>query len=475
MNKIEKIIFYIFIFLLPFQIGRFVFSFAPLNSSFYHQVFIYLSDVLIVSLLWFCGWRVWNDDQERSSCLSAIKKDFLLILFFAISGLSIFVAGNKGLAIFHFIKLTEFILFYFYIRQNFKYFDIKKFSWIFISAALLQIFIAGLQFYFQQSVGLKYLGESPLSPLIAGVAKIDENSFKLIRSYGTFPHPNILAAFLIFAALMTHYIAANDALSNASFFCRMRHKKYAALMTHSVILSAILLGLFLTFSKIALASFVVIAILFIFLYLFCHSRLPSCCHSRENGNLDSINSSLDPRLREDDRKECGDSNIRYSDICKIFFITFIIFTSLFIIFNKEIFARFLEEQSVSQRIFYSNIAQKAISDNPLFGVGVGNFINYFYNIYPALPDWQYQPVHNLFLLITSETGIISGLLFIAFIAISIYRFLKNKNRQLFDWTIFFIFINFLILANFDHYFWTLQQGQILFWLILGILNSRNNI
>lgn len=434
MHKTERFIFYSCIFLLPFQIGTLVFSFVPIESSFYHQFFIYLSDILIIGLLGFWGWRILKDGQEKNAYFAAIKKDFLLGLFLVFSGLSIFAAANKGLAIFHFIKLFEFALFYFYIRQNFRYIDINFFSYIFIGSALIQVFIADLQFHFQQSIGglLRYLGESPLSPTISGVAKIDENGIKLIRGYGTFPHPNILAAFLVSAVLMTY----SAVLSNASLMRHRINDAFQGKMTYLFIFFAVLLGLFLTFSKIALASFIVVcAFLITFIYF-------------------------------------KNINFLKSDICKIFFTTFAIYTSLFIVFNQEIFARFSEEQSISQRIFYSDIAKNAITENPLFGVGIGNFISYFYNTHPALPDWQYQPVHNLFLLIASETGIISGFLFIAFIAINIYRFWKNKNNQIFNWIIFFIIINFLILANFDHYFWTLQQGQILFWLTLGLLNSR---
>lgn len=437
MSKLEKTVFYAFIFLLPFQIGRFVFSFAPLELFFYHQAFVYLSDILIFGLLGFWGRRILKDKQERNLLFDAIKKDIFLILFFVISGISIFVATNKGLAIFHFVKLFEFALFYFYIRLNFKYIDIKKFSWVFIGTALAQVFIVDLQFHFQQSIGgiLRYLGESSLSPAISGVAKIDENGIKLIRGYGTFPHPNILASFLIFAAFII-LAAANDALSNASL---MRHKINDALrskMTHLFIIFAVLLGLFLTFSKIALASFIAVcATLFGFLY---------------------FKNTISPKSR----------------IYKVFFATFIIFTSLFIVFNQEIFARLSEEQSILQRIFYSDISLGAIASSPILGIGIGNFVDYFHSSYPALPEWQYQPVHNLFLLIVSETGVIGGFLFIMFIAISSYRFFKNKNNQIFNWITFFIFINFLILANFDHYFWTLQQGQVLFWLTLGLLNSR---
>ena len=32
-----------------------------------------------------------------------------------------------------------------------------------------------------------------------------------------------------------------------------------------------------------------------------------------------------------------------------------------------------------------------------------------------------------------------------------------------------IFLGFLFIGFFDHYFWTIQQGQLTFWLIAGLL------
>ena len=32
-----------------------------------------------------------------------------------------------------------------------------------------------------------------------------------------------------------------------------------------------------------------------------------------------------------------------------------------------------------------------------------------------------------------------------------------------------IFVSFLVISLFDHYFWTLQQGRLIFWLVLGML------
>jgi len=38
-----------------------------------------------------------------------------------------------------------------------------------------------------------------------------------------------------------------------------------------------------------------------------------------------------------------------------------------------------------------------------------------------------------------------------------------------------IFISFLFIGLFDHYFWTLQQGRLIFWLVLGFMLLSSNI
>lgn len=427
MNKLEKIIFYIFIFLLPFQIGGLIFSFQPLETSFYHQIFFYLSDILILVLIGFWILRMFKDAKEKIVLAEFLKKDFILILFFLISGFSIIVAANKGLAIFHLVKLFEFLLLYFYIKQNFKNFGIRKFFLILIVTALYQVFIAVIQFYFQENIGLKYLGESSLSPVIDGVAKINEDGFKMIRAYGTFPHPNILASFLSLALFLPYYL-----------YLRNRAENKARDIFYVLLFLAFSVGLFFTFSRAAILSFVIISFLFFaFLIL------------RKNSVFDKVK------------------------IYKLAALSATIFLTLTFVFNREIISRLSEDQSLSQRIYYVNVAKEAIFSHPFFGIGIGNFTSYFYGNFSGLFDWQYQPVHNLFLLIAAEIGIFGALLFLFFIVKSLFESLK-KLENLFQYIILFSFLNFLILASTDHYFWTIQQGQILFWLVLGILNSNKN-
>lgn len=440
MTRIEKILFYTFIFLLPFQIGKFLFALSPLPEFFYHQVFIYLSDILIVAFLLFWKVRILKDGQERQKLYDAIKKDLPLILFFIFSGISIFIADNEYLSFFHFIKLFEFIAFYFYIRQNFEHINIKKFAYILIFSAIFQVIIADAQFHFQESIGLKYFGESPLSPTVDGVAKINESGFKLIRPYGTFPHPNIFAAFLILALFMTYFaLFSNGAKMGQNKTVTIINK--AKYILPYFALFALIFGLILTFSRSAICSFVVMSALFF------------------------VTIAL--------KKELA---IEKWNILKVAIISVFIFVILGAVFNKEIFFRsqsILNDSSLSQRIFYNDIAKNEIISSPIFGVGIGNFITEFYSQNSDLMNWQYQPAHNLFVLVSAEIGLIAVLLLIVFIIKSVVDFLNKSEKNIFQWSILFAVLAFLILANTDHYFWTIQQGQILFWMILGVVNSNN--
>ena len=60
------------------------------------------------------------------------------------------------------------------------------------------------------------------------------------------------------------------------------------------------------------------------------------------------------------------------------------------------------EEAVQLRIFYNKESLKSLN---WFGVGPGNFVNWLMVKDPNLPRSLYQPVHNIYLLIYSETGI----------------------------------------------------------------------
>ena len=130
----------------------------------------------------------------------------------------------------------------------------------------------------------------------------------------------------------------------------------------------------------------------------------------------------------------------------------------------------LADQSFNLRSFYNQVALSFIVQNPALGVGIGNFVWAFQNSQQLVEPWMYQPVHNIYLLIAAETGLLGLLAFLIFLFLTIrsawkYRFNSKESYLLFA-------ICFLLLVGlFDHFEWDLQQGQILFWLFLGMLAS----
>ena len=128
-------------------------------------------------------------------------------------------------------------------------------------------------------------------------------------------------------------------------------------------------------------------------------------------------------------------------------------------------------QPFSERIEYNLIAVETIYDNLLFGVGNGNFVSVMTDHSETqLEKWQFQPIHNIYLLIAAEVGLIGFLLFFLFI----YTIAKSVPRgtSIGNSMPTALFIGLLIIGIFDHYLWDIQQGSLIFWIGLGLLSLR---
>jgi O-antigen ligase len=122
-------------------------------------------------------------------------------------------------------------------------------------------------------------------------------------------------------------------------------------------------------------------------------------------------------------------------------------------------------QTISQRLTLSIIAAKMIQERFLIGEGLNTFIikSVIFKIGNSYL-WLLQPVHNIFLLVFSETGIF-GLLLMCFLFNKlISKSLLRKNIFLAMSVIFII-----ITSLFDHYWFTIQQNLLLFSLLSGLI------
>jgi O-antigen ligase len=411
-----------------------------------------------------------NVIQNKSSVIrnyyshNVSRETFYLLIFLGWVGLSIFWSQYRPIAIYRFLTLAEIVLFTFVAVKQ-----LKKSSWLNIAVfalvinTLFQSLLGIAQFIHNESLGLRILGESIIGPNITGVAKIIIDSEKHIRVYGTFPHPNILAGFLIipllliFAEFVQRKFLLNSSQLSSSQISReslptkearararhdnVPHETFLWFIPMSALFAILLitgLGFFLTFSRSAfLGLFIGLAIYFSWITF-------------------SWRSTKEFKI-----------NFRFLTLL----ISVVALATIILINNTSFFSN----QSLEERELYKIVSYETISEHPITGVGIGQFILNEYSINSKLESWKYQPVHNVYLLVFSELGIVGFIIFFLFL-ISIFLMIrKDEQRERYRiltlLLIYCIILSFIIISLFDHYFWDIKQGTLIFVLPLIILSS----
>lgn len=332
-----------------------------------------------------------------------------IVVLIALAAVNCLFSTSPSESIYRWLKVFEFALFaIFIVKQNiFKIETIIKtlfYSSVFFS--LIGIF----QFLKNNTIGglLYWLGERSFNIVTPGIALVSLNGVEHLRAYSTFSHPNSLAGFLgaiLIFALLSGILKRN--ISN--ILC-------------VVVISACF---FLTFSLSA--YFGLLVVLFFVLFF---------------------------------RKE------KIFTFSVLMFIFISVLSSLLLtLFSPAIISKFGPFQNnINERFNLAHLAGLMISKNFLFGLGLGTFIINIPGLQSGLNYlWLLQPVHNIFLLVFSETGIIGLLGFCLFIYKIIKKSLSQKKINL---VLTFLFIIFTALT--DHYWLTLQQNFLLFSLLIGL-------
>jgi O-antigen ligase len=360
---------------------------------------------------------------------------YLLLLFVAWSFISIAWSPYSPIAIYRSLTLLEIFLFstivYKKLVADSHFFGISLVS--LTINGFIQAIIGIFQFIYGHSLGLRLFGESIVSRETPGVAKLVIDGTKHIRAYGTFPHPNIMAVFLIIPLIIILISLINRWQSKFVSRATILNRIPTSLIL--VFLFVIGLGFILTFSRSAFLG-LFIALLFVF-YSFMR-------------------------------------NLQYKKqilIVLLLIIVALIGSVYFVSHNTSLFS----DQSMKERNSYVNVARETISAHPLIGVGAGQFVLEEYSENTNLEGWQYQPVHNVYLLLASELGITGLVLFLIFMATLLFRESGGgKNTYILTcYNFCCIMFSFLIIALFDHYFWDIKIGTMIFSLIVVFILLRN--
>ncbi len=442
LEKLESWVFYLLIFSIPFETRVIVAKWTqPFNE--WTAGFVYGTDILLAAI--FIFWLVRNLKAAKISNFKfQISKQILkspslwLLLFFIISALSIFSSRIIGLSFYQLLKLAEFIGFYFYLRSAFgKIYKFREVLIVIIASGIFQAVIATAQYFKQGSLGLKLLGESPLSINATGVAVFIADGVKYLRAYGTTPHPNVLAAWL-FLAIFAFY--------NYYLYFHSKEKSYSGkflLAGYPVLL----LGLFFTFSRTIIGLWALGAAIKVLLL-----------------------------FRKSFRGFLMATKQYVIFVVVITLVTGALFAAFFWPQVKSRVLISAEEEAVTQRVFYNKIAGSVTTAHPILGVGIGQFVP---QLMVKLKHWPaniYQPVHNIYLLIASETGFIGLALFLLFLFFILYDFSRSGRFQKpYHFSFFILIFSFLLMGLFDHFLWTLQQGSLIFWMTLALISLNPDL
>jgi len=425
LRKTTEYLIYLFVFTLPWQ-TKFIFQPGETN---YSEISLYASHaLLLIILILFLGQHA--REKECDNECRPVLYSLLALVFF--SFISIFFAPDKVLAFYHYFIILSGISLFFIIRsgtmpRNYQDPLLNKVYIVYslLASVFFQAILGIYQFLTQSTFACKYLGLASHDPAILGTAVIETASGRWLRAYGGLDHPNILGGVLVISLIFAAYLLAKKKMLNS------RQQIWSSVLLFIFYFIA-LYALFFTFSRSAWLALIVgfFALLIVFI----------------------INK---------DKWILGR------------FLVLIIF-SIFLVglaalpFYDLVSTRInadtrLERKSITERISYISEAEGLLQNHILTGVGVGNYSQAL-----SLKDgnkkaaWDYQPVHNSFLLILVEDGIFAFLLFFVFI----FFLIRNGRKEVFT---FPIIAALFVLMMLDHWLISLPFGILFLSLLLGLI------
>jgi hypothetical protein len=418
-TDVAQYILFFLIALIPFSI-RHVFSstwnFETGAYSDFTSLSIYMSDVVLITLV---GLFLFS----KRFVASPVQRIWIYFAGAAIIWLllELFLQSRTTLPLQLYFTVRLILL----IGMAFAISQIKvsreKIAWLFVILGVIQSFIALGQWMTQKSLGLYLLGESHLSPETLGVAKIVSHGTKLIRGYGTFPHPNLLSAFLLTTLLANIYLLIKS-------YQIPRGRKVLISLYGALLLNTI--GLFLTFSRGGIIAYG-ITVLGLMAYFLINKR---------KGLMFHVGLPVIVALA----------------------------ISMTILAPYVSTRTTVSDNSTKERLFYNHLGEKMIKNQPLFGLGAGTSVLHMEQFAESsLEPWEVQPIHNFYLISLAESGV--GAIFL--LILILYPISALIKPKIGEWELILALagVAFLVLFLFDHYFYTIWPTQLLLWIFIGLI------
>ena len=434
-EKLNKYLFWLALFVLPWQLRHTV-LFADHQGEFfeYASISVYLSEILMAGVI-LTGLFLWKKFKTGPGLIFWPLTGLLIWMWVSV-WYSQFSTGNWLVSVANASHFT--IMYFFYLHLVNRVTDLSEIIWPLVWGMGFQSIIAIGQYVANHSLGLKYLGESVLDPLIAGIPVVVVNGIRQLRAHGTLPHANILGGWL--AAILPWAILLYRQAGQ-----RSRQWRVWGIITLGLV------ALFLSFSRSAWLAFGLILLLWLVWQRLHHEKITWPIWLMAIIIAGVVGSQYPALLS---RLDTSDSVI--------------------------------EQESVISRIDQLEQFAPVYQYHPWAGVGLGQYTLYLekqdvseigWHYDSALPGWvynlshhvwDYQPVHNIFLLVLAELGWVGESLFIAVLLGALWTIGRTKKDRV-SFTALVSFLAVLSLGLFDHYLWTLQQGRLMLFLSISMI------
>lgn len=430
LSSIRKYCLYLLVFLLPWQ-TRWIWHEGQFNHGVweYGTFSLYTTDILIIVLIILS--LILNVRTKTRSLNSILTT---VVVFALVSFVTVFWSVNKEVSWYAALRLLEYVgLFWAITRTQFSWRGVAA---AFISSGFIQAVLGIYQFFSQRVVESTWFGLAAHSPEVLGDFVVETASGRFLRAYGSLPHPNMLAGFLVICLIVV--------IGFLFKAYRNRSENLPAIILVVTAFVVMYYGLILTFSRSAWFVFALVILSLFALGLWHRDHY---------------------RLR-----------ILIPVTLWIVLVTAFSVYLLPDLWETRIMGGRLEQQSNTERISSYYGAIDIIKDNWYQGVGIGSYTQALHDNDRSLDSWAYQPTHNIYLLITSETGVFGGILFLVLIGevgVAAYWKRRRELRTASWFTAYSLsFFALLVIGLLDHYLWSLSFGALLLWLVLGLWAKR---
>jgi O-antigen ligase len=471
-KKLSKYTFLSFLFFLPFQTVCLLREPMIGGEKWqYGTIGLYGTDILLLAALVFhLSSRAQSRDLHMKWRIPRLADSLgmtegILILFLLWVGASVFWATDTVLAGYFFAKLLLGAG-VFFLARSLDDTGVGMAVKVLLAAAVIQVLIGIGQFLYQTAPASTLLGMSAHEAWTAGTSVLKLEDGRFLRAYGSFPHPNVLGAFLsVILVIGIGYRVFQTRIKDAG--CKMQCCPSFILYHAPLIL--ILLTLILTFSRAAWLG-AALGIAFLAIHFF-HQTKSKCIIIPRPWNYDTF--------------------------FKTMFVLGIATAVFVFVLRDQVFPRFdvatiVGEGSVSERAASLEDARALIVANPIAGVGAGNFTKAVMESEPARSVWSVQPAHDVFVLVWAELGVVGLVLLTLFVFSiarqcvipsvvegspcaredsSVRRLTRNdsQNQSVIFTVAFLAFAPSLLL---DHFLWSSHFGTLFFFLLIGLASRK---